>query len=207
MRKEGIEKAMISPQMLVHVEGRDVIALVTQETGLLEDPTKECLSPLENQCEENLTTCSVSTTNSFECTIHIEPFNASTFLATVKGDAVVAFAFDRHFDRQVMAECLPIYRIFGIRDSLVSLREKTSTRERFPIKPSHNKPRPGLSSHSHNNVALTQFHVHGLWVVSTRRNGLSHLHDCLNSSTQSWISCTSVYLHIRTAPWPCCNHR
>ncbi len=48
---------MTSPQMLMHAETRDVTALVTQETGLLEDPTNECLSLLENQFEENLTTC------------------------------------------------------------------------------------------------------------------------------------------------------
>ncbi len=62
-----MEKAMTSPRALLHVETRDETALVKQETDLLEEPTCACLSPLEDQCEENLTTCSVSTTNSYEC--------------------------------------------------------------------------------------------------------------------------------------------
>ncbi len=187
-----IEKAMTSPQMLMHAEIQNQTTLVTEETGLLEDPTYECLSQLENQCEEKLTTCSVSTKNSYECTILTETFKPSAFLATVTGDTMVAFATDHHFDRQVMTgECSPILRTFRIRDSLVSLRENTST-----IKLSHNKPCPGLSPHCQNNVALTRFHLHGQRVVSTCRNGLSHLHDCLNSRTRSWISCTSVYLGL-----------
>ncbi len=131
---------MTSPQMLMHAETRDETALVTEETSLLEDPTYECISPLENQCEEKITTCSVSTTNSYECTNLIEPFKASAFLPTVTGDAMVAFAIGRHFDRQVMTECPPILRTFGIRDSLVLLREKTST-----IKPSHKSSRINLA--------------------------------------------------------------
>ncbi len=146
---------------------------------------------MEDQCEENLTTCSVSTTKLCECTTLIKPFKTSAFLVTVTGVAMVAFAIDRHFDRQVMTECPPILRTFGIRDSLVSIREKTST-----IKPSHNKPRTGLSPHCQNNVAFTRFHVHGQRGVSIRRKGLSHLHDCLNSRSRFWISCTSVYLGL-----------
>ncbi len=60
-----IEKVMTSPRTLMHAEIRGETALVTEETGLLENPTYECLSPLENQYEEKLTTCSVSTTNSY----------------------------------------------------------------------------------------------------------------------------------------------
>ncbi len=160
---------MTSPQM------------VTVEMGLLEEPAYECLSLLESQCEEKPTTCSASTTNSYECTILIEPFKASAFLAIVTGDAMVASAIDRHFDRQVITECLPTLRTFGIRDSLVPLRGKTSTREGFPLKLCHNKPRPGLSPHSQNNVAFTRFHVHEQRLIYICRNGLSHLHDCLNS--------------------------
>ncbi len=152
---------MTSPQMPMHAETRNAIALVAEETGLLEDPTYGCLSPLENHCEEKAPSCSVSTTNSCECTILIEQFKASVSLATVTGDEMVAFAIDRHFDRQVMTECIPTLQTFGMRDSLVSLREKTSTREGLPIKPFPNKPRHLLSPHSQNNVAFSQFHVHG----------------------------------------------
>ncbi len=180
----------------MHAETRDETTLVTEETGLLEDLTYECLSPLENQCDKELTSCFVSTTNSYECTILIEPFNASAFLETVTGDAMMAFGIDHHFDRQVMTESLPILQTYGIRDSLVSLREKTSTREGFPLKLCHNKPRPGLSPQSQNNVAFTRLHVHGQQLISIRRNGSSHLHVCLNSRSRSWISCTSVYLGL-----------
>ncbi len=105
---------------------------------------------------------------------------------------MVAFAIERHFDRQVITECLPILRTFGSRNSLVSLRKKTCAREGFPIKPFHNKPRCGLSPHSRNNVAFTRFHVHGQRLIFIHRNGFSHLHNCLNSRYQIWISCTSV---------------
>ncbi len=49
-------------------------------------------SPLENQFEENLTACSVLTTNSYECIIVIEPFKVSSFLVTVTGEAMVDFS-------------------------------------------------------------------------------------------------------------------
>ncbi len=70
---------MTSPQTLMHAETRDKSALVTKETGLLEELTYECLSSLED-IEEKLTTCSVSTTNSYKCTILVESFKASAFL-------------------------------------------------------------------------------------------------------------------------------
>ncbi len=114
---------------------------------------------------------------------------------------MVSFAIDRNFDRQVMTECLHILRNFGIRDSLVSLSEKCSTREGFPIKPSHNKPRPGLSPHSQYNVAFTRFHVHGQRPIfinldPIHRSIISLIPDCLSSRTRSWISCTNVYLGL-----------
>ncbi len=118
---------MTSPHMLMHAQTRDETALVTEETGLVEEPTYECLSTLEDQYEVNLTTCCVPTTNSYECTILIEPFKMSAFLVTVIGGAMVAFATDHHFDRHVMTECPPILQMFGIRDSFVSLTERTST--------------------------------------------------------------------------------
>ncbi len=106
-----IEKIMTSARTLLHAETRDETTLVREETDLLEEPTYECLTPLKDQCDENLTTCSVSNATSYECTSVIEPFKASVFLA------MVAFAKDRHFDRQAMTECLPILRTFGIIDS------------------------------------------------------------------------------------------
>ncbi len=53
---------------------------------------------MEDRFEENLT-ASVSTTNSYECTIVIEPLKASAFLVTVTGEAMMAFAIERQFDR------------------------------------------------------------------------------------------------------------
>ncbi len=142
------------------------------------------------------TTCSVSTTNSYECTTVIEPFEARTFLVTVTGEAMVDFAKNRHFDRQLMTECLPILRTLGIIDSPDSLREKTSTREGYPIKPSNNKPHPGLSSNSQNNVAFTRSHVHGQRPIFIHWNGFSYLNDNLSSRFRSWISCTIVNLGL-----------
>ncbi len=103
---------------------------------------------------------------------------------------------DRHFDRHMMAKFLPALRTFGIRESLVSLRGKTSTREGFPITPSYNKPipRPGISPDCQNYVVITRFHVHGQQLIFIHRNGFSHLPDCLNSRSRNWTSCRSVYL-------------
>ncbi len=151
---------------------------VLRETLLLH-ATNEFASRVDSVVKG--TTCSVSTTNSYECTTVIEPFEARTFLVTETGEAMTAFAKDSHFDRQLMTECLPILRTFGIIDSLVSLREKISTREGYPIKPSNNKSRPGLSSHSQKYVAFTRFHVHGQRPIFIHRNGFSYLHDYLNS--------------------------
>ncbi len=47
---------MTYPRMLMHAETRVETTLVTEETGLLEEPTYECLPSLEDQCEEKLTT-------------------------------------------------------------------------------------------------------------------------------------------------------
>ncbi len=113
---------------LLHAATRGETALVKEEMGLLEEPTYDCFSPLEDQCEKYLTTCSVSTKNSYECTTVFKPFEANTFIVTVTEKAMVAFAKDRHFYRQLMTECLLIPRTFGIRDSIVSVREKTSAR-------------------------------------------------------------------------------
>ncbi len=126
-------------------------------------------------------------TCSYECTIGIEPCKANAFLVTVTGEAMVAFAIDGHFDRHVMIEFLSILRTFGIRDSLVSLGEKTTTREGFLIKLCYNLPipRPGLSPHSQYNVAFTRFHVHGQRLVRIHRIGFSNLSDCPNSHSQS----------------------
>ncbi len=120
----------------------------------------------------------------------------SDFLVTETREAMVAFAIDRQFYRPVMKECHPILRTFGIGDSPVSLTEKTSTREGFPIKPSHNKPRSGLSPHSQNNVAFTRFHVHRHRLNFIHWSGFSYLNDCLNSRSRRWIACTSVYLGL-----------
>ncbi len=101
------------------METQGETAVMREETGLFEESTYACISPLEDQFEDNLTACSVSTTNSYECTFVIESLKANAFLVTVTREVMVAFAIERHFDRQVITECL------GIRNSLVSLREKT----------------------------------------------------------------------------------
>ncbi len=77
-------------------------------------------------------------TCSYESTIGIEPCKANAFLVTVTGEAMVAFAIDGHLDRHVMTEFLSFLRTFGIRDSLVSLGENTTTRKSFLIQPSYN---------------------------------------------------------------------
>ncbi len=51
-----IGKDMTAPWTLLHAEIRDKTILVKEEMGLLEEPTYECISSLEDQCEEKLTT-------------------------------------------------------------------------------------------------------------------------------------------------------
>ncbi len=75
--------------MLIHAEARNETALMTEETGLLGESPCECLSPPADQCEENLTTCPMSTACSYECTVVIEPCKANAFQMTVTGMALV----------------------------------------------------------------------------------------------------------------------
>ncbi len=91
---------------------------------------------------------------------------------------MAAFAIDRHFDRQMMKECILILRTFGIRET--------------PCE------RVSQSNHPTINCALelTRFRVHGQWLIFIHRNGFSHLPDCRNSRCRNWISCRSVYLGL-----------
>ncbi len=65
--------------------------LVTEETGLLEEPPYECLSPADNQCDDTFATCSVSVTYCYEVAGTLDPSKKkdSPPTATRKGSPVV----------------------------------------------------------------------------------------------------------------------
>ncbi len=79
---------MENPRALVHAETQHE---VTEETGLLEVPPYECLSPSEHQCDEKFATCSASITFSYEGTAIIDPSKTNDFppTATREGSPIV----------------------------------------------------------------------------------------------------------------------
>ncbi len=57
---------MEKPRVFVHAETPHKVPLVTEDTGLLEEPPYECLPPSEHQCDDPFATCSVTVTYSYE---------------------------------------------------------------------------------------------------------------------------------------------
>ncbi len=170
---------------------RDETALVTEETGLLEEPRYEWLSPLEIQCKVKLTTCSVSIACSYECATVIETPRMSTFLMNVNGD--VAFATDHHFDRKVTTNFLPILPPCEIGGVLVSLGEKA------PITRSQSKPIPlpklfpNSGSSDFYPFPCTRTAADFINLDPIHQDGFSHVIKCLNNFDRIWMSCRSAY--------------
>ncbi len=111
-------------------------------------------------------------------------------------------------------EFLPILQNFGIRDSLVSLMEKSSTREGVPIKTSHKKliPRPGLSP----NIQI----ICGIYPIPRTRTATDfYFAEMLSVSYQiartigtesgflveAFVGAFTNYLLTRTVPEPGCT--
>ncbi len=63
---EGVESVVEKPRALVHAETQREVALVAEETGLLEEPPFECLSPSFHKCDDQFATCSIPVTYSYE---------------------------------------------------------------------------------------------------------------------------------------------
>ncbi len=59
-----VERTMEKPRIFVYAETQQEVALMTEETGLLEEPPYEWLSASEHQCDDQFATCCVSVTYS-----------------------------------------------------------------------------------------------------------------------------------------------
>ncbi len=57
---------MENPRALVYAEFQHKVALVTKETGMLEELSYECSSPSDHHSDAQFATCSVSITYSYE---------------------------------------------------------------------------------------------------------------------------------------------
>ncbi len=69
---ESEDRTVEKPRALVHAETKPEVALVEDETGVPEYPPYECFSPSIHQCDDQVATCSVSATYSYEITDAIE---------------------------------------------------------------------------------------------------------------------------------------
>ncbi len=68
---------MENPRAIVHAETQHEMALMTEETGLLEELPYECPSPSDHHSDGHFATCSVSITYSYESTAIIVPPTAT----------------------------------------------------------------------------------------------------------------------------------
>ncbi len=64
---------MENPRAIVHAVTQLEVALMMEETGLLEELPYECPSPSDHNSDDQFTTCSVSITYSYEGTAIIDP--------------------------------------------------------------------------------------------------------------------------------------
>ncbi len=79
------------PRALVHAKTQQEVAQVAEETGLLEEPPYECLSPSVHQCDDQIATCSISDPYIYEInnTIGLSEKNASAQTAVIEASGVV----------------------------------------------------------------------------------------------------------------------
>ncbi len=81
---------MESPREIAHAETQHEMALMTEETGLLEELPYECPSPSDHHSDAQFATCSVSITYSYEGTAIIDPSKKNNFppTATKEGSSI-----------------------------------------------------------------------------------------------------------------------
>ncbi len=70
----------------MHAETQHEVALMTEETGLLEELPYECPSPSDHHSDAQLATCSVPITYSYEGTAIIDPSKKNNFPLTATGE-------------------------------------------------------------------------------------------------------------------------
>ncbi len=77
---------MENPREIVHAETQHEMALMTEETGLLEELPYECPSPCGHPSDAQFATCSVSITYSYGGTAIIDPSKKNNFPPTATGE-------------------------------------------------------------------------------------------------------------------------
>ncbi len=77
---------MENPRAIVHAETQYKVALMTKETGLLEELPYECPSPSDHHSDDQFATCSSSITYAYEATAIIDPSKNNNFPPTVIGE-------------------------------------------------------------------------------------------------------------------------
>ncbi len=101
---ESVERVVEKPPALVHSETQHEVDQVAEETGLLEEPPYECLTPSVHQRDDQFATCSISVPYFYEInnTIHLSKKNASAQTAVIEASGVV------ETERQVTTTYPPI---------------------------------------------------------------------------------------------------
>ncbi len=70
-KRENVERAMENPRAIVHAETQHEVALMTEETGLLEELPYECPSPCDHHSDDQLATCSWRTSRLRQSELHV----------------------------------------------------------------------------------------------------------------------------------------
>ncbi len=96
---ESLERVVEKPRALLHAKAQHEVALVAEETGLLEEPAYDCLSPWVHPCGDQFATCSVSVTYSYESTGVIDLSEQSALAETASGETSVVNETERQATR------------------------------------------------------------------------------------------------------------
>ncbi len=92
---ESVERVVEKPRALLHVETQHEVALVAEETGLLEEPLYDCLSPSVRTCGDQFATCSVSVTYSYESRDVVDLSEQNALSKTACGETSVVNETER----------------------------------------------------------------------------------------------------------------
>ncbi len=95
------EKFMTYPRALMYAQNREVATVVTEETGLLEEPSYEYHSSPDQKCEEKLNMWPISIKCVYESPNVIKPLKESALLVTVTGEVTMPVTTDPHLKKMV----------------------------------------------------------------------------------------------------------
>ncbi len=173
---------MENPRAIVHPETQHEAALMTEETGLLEDLPYEFPPPSDHHSDNQFATCSVSITYSYE-----GPAEKSDHLQN---------------DVHPTTKPSPKVHPYGDIDGLNPLEGDAVHPRHIQPTPSHQKPIPLPAPSQRNSCdtpsSSTRAHRRhmGANLDDPAHQNAPETPDCLNDPDRAGMSCTSVYLGL-----------